>query len=529
MRNQGEAVLKPGQGALIVTYGNTKRKLHPLDRDLLVLGRVPACDVALVSPEVAAVHCILQHTSDGWRIRDCCGGRHATRLNGRPIHEESLHDTDVLQIGTFSFEVRLPSAYTTPSPGSTPVVDERLTTRLKRLQRSRRNLVRLALRLRSRVRKQTPLPPALAELEQHAECLRGLQRDYEALVKEYEARLAEVEIAEREICDERAAFEGECVERQSQLDKAEHDLTRQQAEMEVRLKLRWEECEQLCRQAEQAHAPFLHALTGQDAANSACQELAAQLDRRRQELDHFARHLRRCRQQLLETTPSFARVKPAERASRNAEGEHWRERCEQLQAGWAVLEAQFQQRDAEAKAERDKARKEADGLHSTVKELQAITESLRRELHDRDDVLQTLRRQLEQQPAPVNLEHSGSYERELNAFHLELERDRRELNEQLCQLQARQAELEAAAREAELQMSRERAVIARERAELTRLRDDIRIARDRTAREGSVRDRLAQLSSLKPDLAGSSPSAPGDQLRVDSALVTADQAQSLGG
>ena len=120
----------------------------------------------------------------------------------------------------------------------------------------------------------------------------------------------------------------------------------------------------------------------------------------------------------------------------------------------------------------------------------------------------------------ANLEHSGSYERELNAFRLELENDRTELNEQIGHLQVRQAEMEAAAREAELQMSRERAVIARERAELTRLRDEIRISKDRTAREGGLRDRLANIHRLKQELAASSSaSAPGDQLRPAAATL----------
>lgn len=203
------------------------------------------------------------------------------------------------------------------------------------------------------------------------------------------------------------------------------------------------------------------------------------------------------------------------------EANHWRQQCEQIQANWSVLETQFQQYLAEVKAERDRARAEAERLTSTLKETQAIAESLQREIQDRDTLLHKLRHQLEQQASAANLENSGSYERELHAYRLELERDRREVNEQLCQLQARQVEMETAAREAELLMSRERAVIARERAELTRLRDEIRISRERTTREGDIRNRLAQLRSLKQNLTGTSPSAPGDRLR-EPAEVTAN-------
>lgn len=228
MYNEREASFKPGQAALIITYGNATRKVSPLEGDLVVLGRAPTCDISLGSPDVAPVHCILQRNDDGWRLRDCSGGRHTTRLNGRPVREAQLHDCDVLQVGTFSFEMRLPAARPTPVLGSTPVVDDRTSGRLKSLQRSRRNLVRLALRLRSKAHKAHSLPPSLAELERQAECLRGLQRDYQELLKQFEAKLSQLERAERELCDERVAFERDCTERWTRLEKAEYDMARRQ-------------------------------------------------------------------------------------------------------------------------------------------------------------------------------------------------------------------------------------------------------------------------------------------------------------
>jgi hypothetical protein len=221
MHKEREVSIKPGQAALIVTYGNTTRRYRPLESDLVVLGRAPNCDVSLVSPEVAAIHCILQRRSDGWRIRDCCGGRFTTRLNGQPVHDEKLNDCDVLQVGTFSFEMRLPISRPTPA-----VLDDRMASRIKSLQRSRRNLVRLALRLRRRAHRANSLPPTFAELERQAECLRNLQRDYQSLIREYEARLNQMERVERELCDARVAFEQECMERRIQLEKAEHDAAR---------------------------------------------------------------------------------------------------------------------------------------------------------------------------------------------------------------------------------------------------------------------------------------------------------------
>jgi hypothetical protein len=283
--------IKAGQAALIVTYGNTTHKQRPLDRDLIILGRSQVCDITLVSPEVAPIHCVIQRAGHVWRVRDCCGGRHTTRINGRPVQEEMLHDNDVLQVGTFTFEVRLPVSRITPVAGCTTIGSEEWTRRIKRLQRSRRKLVRLALKYRSRARKRPALPPTLAELERQAECLRTLQCEYARLVREYELRVDELERAEREVCDDREALDRECTERQMQLDNAEAEMACRQAEME----LRWQECQRRCRQAEQAHA-----LPARDAAlaDTASEERAVLLDRRSRELHSFARHLRRCQQRL---------------------------------------------------------------------------------------------------------------------------------------------------------------------------------------------------------------------------------------
>jgi DNA repair exonuclease SbcCD ATPase subunit len=244
-----------------------------------------------------------------------------------------------------------------------------LALRIKRLQRSRRNLARLALLLRRRVKKNHPAPPALAELEKQAECLRGLQREYQTLLQEYETRLREVERAEREVCDERAAFEGERAEQRVRMEQAERELARRQAEL--------------------SRAPLAQVASATDD-DQVTQQRTKNLDQRSRELHSLARYLQRCRRQLMERTPD---------ASYPHEVEHWRQQCEQLQANWAVLEAQFQQHDTELKAE------------------------------------------------------------------------------------------------------------------LTRLREEIRITRERTSREGGMRERLGQLRSLKEELIGTAPSAPGSQLR----------------
>ena len=78
MRKEREGQFDPTQPALIVTYGNTTRKHRPLNGDLVVIGRSSCCDIGLVSPEVAPIHCVIVKGLEGWRLRDCTG-RSGTR------------------------------------------------------------------------------------------------------------------------------------------------------------------------------------------------------------------------------------------------------------------------------------------------------------------------------------------------------------------------------------------------------------------------------------------------------------------
>jgi pSer/pThr/pTyr-binding forkhead associated (FHA) protein len=108
MRKEQEDRIDPTRPVLLVLYGATRKKCRPLTGDLVVLGRHPGCDIGLVSPEVAPVHCIIARVGGSWRIRDCSG--RATRVNGRTIDDGPLTNGDVIQVGTFSFEAHLPPA-----------------------------------------------------------------------------------------------------------------------------------------------------------------------------------------------------------------------------------------------------------------------------------------------------------------------------------------------------------------------------------------------------------------------------------
>jgi pSer/pThr/pTyr-binding forkhead associated (FHA) protein len=214
MQKKAEETPNPDQPALIVTYGNTTRKRRPLNGDLLVIGQSRSCDMGLASPEVAPVHCLIVRGAQGWRIRDC-GSRIGTRVNGKAVQEGELCDGDAIQIGPFSFQAYLPVR------GKNAAIPVAQTTEsvLPRLQRSRRNLAQLALRIRRRLHGEQTL--ARQGSTQQAEGIREKQR-------EVASRAARMEEGERRLAAERAKFEQEV----AAFQKRCADMKRQLAEEE---------------------------------------------------------------------------------------------------------------------------------------------------------------------------------------------------------------------------------------------------------------------------------------------------------
>ena len=201
MTKEHEDRIDSTRPALIVLYGATKRKFRPLEGDLVVLGRAPGCDIGLVSPEVAPVHCVIVRLADGWRIRDCSG--RATRVNGKAVQDEPLRNGDTIQVGTFSFEAQLPPSHAPARArdaergggalGRTPGADTTgiAIPELQRLQGSRRRLAELALGLRRRLRERAAEGEDLAHRKADLEQVeRRLRKAHEEQMKR-DAALAE--------------------------------------------------------------------------------------------------------------------------------------------------------------------------------------------------------------------------------------------------------------------------------------------------------------------------------------------------
>lgn len=136
--------------ALAIRHGNTAKKYFTLAKSGMALGRAHGCDIQLDSPEVSGLHCIFTREPGEVVMRDC-NSRVGTRVNGVKVKEARLHNGDVVQIGTFSFDVYLPWANVPQSESREALnIHKR---RIEALERSRTRLAQLALKLRRRVRK----------------------------------------------------------------------------------------------------------------------------------------------------------------------------------------------------------------------------------------------------------------------------------------------------------------------------------------------------------------------------------------
>jgi pSer/pThr/pTyr-binding forkhead associated (FHA) protein len=216
MTNKDE---KPALPKLILLYGSSGKKSWALSRDAVTVGRARGCDIVLEAPDVSSLHCLVWRTSSGLSVRDC-GSRAGTHLNGDRILEATLHDRDILQIGPFSFEVNVPAVK--------PIGTSVLEARCQHLERSRRNLVRLALAYRHRLGDWQQLSDSGSVLFDVHRKASGLRRRF----RDFEQRVRHLENAERDLTRDRESLDCELRERLGRLKRAEQELTQRKAEVE---------------------------------------------------------------------------------------------------------------------------------------------------------------------------------------------------------------------------------------------------------------------------------------------------------
>ena len=211
--------------ALLPMFGGMEKKPRYIDRDVVTMGRARGSDFCLDGNEVSALHCLIYKSADGYRVRDC-GSRTGTRVNGQSAKTGLLGNGDVLQIGPFSFEVRIPKTFQPEA-----VADPHKT---ERLERSRRHLARAALRLRQKCRdlktrgsaSSPAVDKALAELK--------------AKLKAFDQRVNQLELSEQELLQEREDQDKLRREFQRQVHIKETEIAERRKVLEREFQDRWE-------------------------------------------------------------------------------------------------------------------------------------------------------------------------------------------------------------------------------------------------------------------------------------------------
>ena len=210
---------------LIPIAGNFDRKPRPLEREVTTIGRARGSDLCLEANEISTLHCIIYRSADGYRIRDC-NSRCGTRINGQSVKSGRLNDSDVVNLGPFSFEFRLPANLFQAESGRTD------PAQIAHWKQSRRKLAERALKLRKRVQHGS----ASVNEQEWAQKAHLLKEK----IRCYDQRLRELEEAEEELTAERAQLEREGEEQRQHIQKVEGGLTERLAQADAATHPTWQ-------------------------------------------------------------------------------------------------------------------------------------------------------------------------------------------------------------------------------------------------------------------------------------------------
>ncbi|MBL0210170.1 MAG: FHA domain-containing protein [Holophagaceae bacterium] len=78
-----------------------RESLFQLERDQVLIGRDPACDLVLQGIGASRRHAVIQRTATGWLVVDQ-GGANGTLVQGQRIASHELRNGDTLQMGNSS-------------------------------------------------------------------------------------------------------------------------------------------------------------------------------------------------------------------------------------------------------------------------------------------------------------------------------------------------------------------------------------------------------------------------------------------
>ncbi len=538
--------------ALVPMHGNLEKKPRVFDRDVATIGRARGADICLDATQISTLHCIIYRTAQGLRIRDC-GSRTGTRVNGASVKNQPLQDGDILQLGPFSFEVKIPAELSVKRDTLHDPVQ------LGRMQASRLHLAQLALRLRRKLRSLGSGGALMSEeMGRKAQVLRDK-------IKNYDQRLLDMEDAEKELDQERRVLAKEREEHLKHVQKVEKDLSERLQSVDEQVHARWQSFQLRCQVEESRHLQELEIRsrkTGDDNANGM---LMQDLEAKTKLITDEAKEIAHRTEQLRHEQQEFQQLKhqwESERGQMSAKLDDQRAATGHKDAQLKAQRSELTRMMAELKRMQEEFRRSQkidvqevllenetlrgqvqaheqrlaepssgpdESAHRQLEALRAEIASLRQRLNDKPapprndalspDELHRLLHDLErirgendllkqtlqdkETAVPQSAEQANdleSYESELNELRRQLETDRSKMVKEIEQMRQRNEDLDEARREMEMELSRERAELARERIRLDRVRDEVKSDMERMQRELSVRDSMAQVQKLRDEI-----------------------------
>lgn len=404
-------------------FGGPDKKARLLDKEVVAVGRARGCDIMLDAAEVSAIHCIFYRAAVGVRVRDC-GSRTGTRLNGNAVKNAALTDGDILQIGPFSFELKLPAGLV-----NAPAIDPQ---HLERAQQSRRKLARLAWQLRRRLGRAAAGQSGLADKA----------ADLKAKIRSYDQKLSQLESSERELAAEREQLAKDREAQRQRVQHVEADLARRLQENEEQIRAQWAEFQQHCA-GETARAQAALAAGAVPAP-----EALEQLQRRRHELAELEGRLK----------DQQAACVSMDRQIRDAHEQLERERRD-FTARKARWDAEQEQARVEAERQRAAAQQAETGMRAQKAELtrmltdlKVVQEELRNQpradhkpLQQENQTLQQENQELHEKVAALEQRLADSFERDrVEEILVEQDQARQALRDEIDRLRQQLAETDAA-------------------------------------------------------------------------------------
>jgi chromosome segregation ATPase len=463
--------------ALVLLYGNTSKKHRYLDREVIIVGRARGCDVGLDAPDISSVHCIITRAAGGFSLRDC-QSRSGSKVNGIAVHDTALHHGDLLQLGPVSFRLHLPAGCQAPMP--------HVGSRLHHLECSRRNLARMALRLRKLHRLDRAVQGGGSDHSAVQDELSKKESALNARIHDYDQRVRALEDAERGLSRDRQTLEAEkhvfrdmVQKNQQEPAQCEHGAAEKELnKKESALNARIHDYDQRVRTLEEA-------------------ERGLSRDRQTLEAEKHVFHdmVQKTEQELAQRRT--ASVPPTQPDAEQANLERQREQLRLREQCLAEQTVQLQQREAEVNRQAEGLRQRLD---KREQKLQALAHNLEPRLKEHEARCREV--DVQQREATAKARLAQQRAEELKAQAQELDNQRQLLEAETRKQQHQQRELDAQARQLEFREQHLQATLVPQndhRTELEALQRQLALQQQESTAKLAELERQRKESSMMRD------------------------------